>query len=282
MAEMNLGAVICKVNLKIKGISVDPETGAVLFSLFGNSGNKDTNSSGKLFGCIARISNNSELKKVEKRKAGLKLESDRFTLSVTPNQYFEIIYRFDANANSLDLSDPIKKIVCDEVYGYFQINQSNSHNLIKQKQMIDNSAYEAAGCGCVQDSYESAKILHTLSEGQSFTVEVEGHDTVQIHFPVEPPKPIPKVDNNSIELIGYRVKAIDFELNQIAVLTDTEKKKNIVLSPEEFNKFHQKYADGILSKSVIFNFVVKEQVGKKFNLISFCSFRNEQIELNNV
>lgn len=278
MSGMNFGEVVCKVNLKIKGISVDSKSRTVFISAIGVTGNKDTNSSGKLFDCIAKISNSRDLKKIEKRKAGFKLEDSRFTLSITPDQYFEILYRFDDIA--YDLFDPIKQIVCDEVYDYFKINQSNGHNLKKQEQMLDNSIYEGAGQNCIQDSYESAKILHNLSDGESFTVEVEGCEPIEIHFPDEPPKPISTIDNKPKDLLNYRVKATDYDLHQITVIADGEKLKNIVLSPDEFRIFYEKYSSKFLSNSLVFNFVVQEGIGKKFDLISYSEFEYDQAELN--
>lgn len=268
MSEINLGEVVCKVNLKIKGISVHPKSGAVLISAIGSTGNKDTNSSGKLFGCIARISNNSELKKLEKRGTGFKLKGDNFTLSIRPDEYFEILYLFDDVTH--DLFGPIKQIVCDEVSSYFKLNQSNGQNLKNQNEMMDNSVYEGAGDACVQDSYESASILHNLSEGVPFTVEVEGHETIEIHFPEAPPKPIVIFDNKPIELNGYKVKGVDFEYHQLIVVSkDGKGKINIVLNPEDFHAFYSKYSNEFLSNSLFFNFVVQEVIGKKFNLIKF-------------
>ncbi|WP_133013505.1 hypothetical protein [Marinomonas flavescens] len=278
MSEMNLGEVVCKVNLKIKGISVDEKSGTVFISAIGTAGNKDTNSSGKLFSCITKISNSTELRKMEKKGAGFKLESDRFTLSIRPDQYFEILYRFDDMDD--DLFGCIKQIVRDEVYKYFKINQENAINLKKQNQMLDNAAYEGAGENCVQDSYESAKILYSLSEGEEFTVEVEGRDAIKIDFISEPPKPILKIDNKPIALNGYRVKSIDFDLHQLTAVTDNERLKNIILSPEDFKLFYESYSSEFLSGSQDFNFLVKESVGRKFSLISYSESEYKQAELS--
>jgi|TARA_R110001583_G_scaffold64488_1_gene187190 hypothetical protein len=276
MAEMNLREAVCKVSIKINDLSVDRESGTVTFLYDQNASDKGRDFYLKLFNCIGKISKNRERKKSEEKFGLFVLDSDLLTRTMLPNEYFEILYRFEN-----EMFGPIKKDVCNELFLYFLIIQSSIDDLKNQNEMIDNSVYDSAGKACVQDVYDSLVILHSLSKGESFMIEVEGHDKIEIHIPEVPPRPISTFDNESIKLSDYRVKGTDYDLNQLTVISRAEKgKKDILFNPEDFNRFHIEYVKGFLSGNLFFDFVVQEVIGKKFNVISFSKQEENQVEID--
>lgn len=277
MSEMNLGEVVCKVDLEIEGIAFHKKAGGVLVSAMDKSGNEAVKLLSKLLGEISFIANSSGVKKSEKTQAGFKLKKSCFSILILP-KCFHILYAFDEK--DADLFSTVRKIVCDVMGRSFKYYDDCFDTFKNTKTTLDNSVYEAAGVNCAKQMANSVSILRELSKGKEITVEIDEHEPMVINTETIPPKLISKIDDEPHDLKCHEIIAVDKRKSQIIVLPYTGKRsKTIILTHEQFCLFHKEYGFGLLPDGPFFDFTVKETTGRKFSLLSFGVFESKQNEL---
>ncbi|GAA0834113.1 hypothetical protein GCM10009112_23730 [Marinomonas arenicola] len=277
MAEMNLGEVVCKVDLEIEGIAFYEKEGGVLVSAMDSSGNEAVKLISKLLGDISFIANSNGLLKLEKKQAGFKLKKDCFSILIFP-KYFKILYFFDDK--NRDLFSTVRKIVCDVMDTSFKYYGKCFDTINNAKTKLDNSVYDIAGENCVKQIASSVATIRELSKGKEITVEIDDYQPIIINTETVPHKLISKIDDKPHNLEQYEIIAVDKKKSETMVLPYTGKgSKKITLSHDQFCLFRKEYGFGLLPEGPFFDFKVKQITGGKYNLLSFNVFESPQNQL---
>lgn len=274
MAKMNLGEVVCKVDLEIEGITFHKKAGGVLVSTMEKSGNEAVKLLSKLLGEISFIANSAGIKKPEKTQAGFKLKKDCFSILILP-KCIHILYAFEKK--DADLFSTVRKIVCDVMGRSFKYYRDCFDTFENAKTTLDNSVYDVAGANYAKQMASSVSILRELSKGKEITVEIDEHEPMIINTQTVPPKLISKIDDEARNFECHEIVAVDKKKSEVIVLPESGKgRKKIILTHEQFCLFHKKHAFGLLPDSPFFDFTVKEITGGKYNLLNFEVFESKQ------
>jgi hypothetical protein len=277
MSKMNLGEVVCKVDLEIEGIGFHKKAGGVLVSAMDNSGNEAVKILSNLLSDISFIANSSGIKKSEKLQAGFKLKKDCFSILILP-KYFQILYFFDVK--NIDLFGTERKIVCEVMDRSFKYYGECFDRFKNANTTLDNSVYEAAGKNCIKQMARSVSNIRELSKGKAINVEVGEYEAMVINTETIPPKLISKIDVEPHVLERHEIIAVDKKKSEIVVLPYSGKgSKKIILTHEQFCLFGKEHGFGLLPDGPFFDFTVKEITGGKFSLLSFGVFESKQNEL---